>query len=78
MDLDATNPVFGFPTKGDSNQSPQLQTSLKIEILLVASFDDTFQQVNNKCADQTSGLSLFLFANPGTNLKTGFLTSKPT
>ena len=37
MDLDVTKHVFWVSDKGDSYQSPQLQTSRKIEFSLVAS-----------------------------------------
>ena len=43
MDLDIAstrqNPFSGFPTKQDSNQSPQLQTLARNVFFLVASLD---------------------------------------
>ena len=68
MGLDAKNPVFGVSDKGDSNQSPQLQ-SLKIEISFVASLDRILPKKRitkvlislPRCAGWSAPL---LFANP--------------
>ena len=46
-----------------------METSLKIEILLVANL----YNINNKGADQTAGLCLCCSQTP----KTGFLASRP-
>ena len=45
---------FGFPTKCDSNQSPQLQTFWNMNRSKFRY--DTFQKVNTKGADQSAGM----------------------
>ena len=55
MGLDARKTVFGVSDKSETQPvSTATETSLKIEISLVASSldNDTFQKVNNKGADQ--------------------------
>ena len=64
----------GFPTKLDLNQSPWLQT-----LVACSKFRyDTFQEANNKGADQIvwmrSLISAFVVRKP---MKTGFLSSRP-
>ena len=68
----------GFPTKRDSNQSPQLQRRAR-KLKFRSKFRyDTFQKTNNKGADQTAHMCrlvcAFVVRKP---LKTDFLTSRP-
>ena len=73
------NMSSGFPTKEDTKQSPQLQSSQKTEISFVASLDMILlKKANNKGADQTVRMCrlvcAFVVRNPP---KTGFLASRP-
>ena len=52
MGLVTTKPVFGISDL--KPVSSGTEASYKIEISLVASLDDTFQNVNNKGADQST------------------------
>ena len=72
------NLSLGFPTKLDSNQSPQLQRLARKLKVQSKSRYDTFQWANNKSADQTVRMRrlvcAFVVRNPP---KTGFLASSP-
>ena len=80
MDLNATYPVFGVFDKARLKLvSSATETSLKIEILLVASLDMVLsKKVNNKGTDQSAadvqaGLRLCCTQTP----KTSFLAPRP-
>ena len=67
-----------FPSKRDSNQSPQLQRLARISNFTCSVFrDDTFQNANNKGADQSAQMCrlvcAFVVCKPP---KTGFLASR--
>ena len=70
---------LGFPTKRDSNQSPQLQRLGKNWNFTCSKFTyDTFQKANNKGADQTAQMRwlvcIYVVCKPR---KTDFLASSP-
>ena len=57
MGLDARKPVFRFPSKRDSNQSPQLQRLARNFTCSKVTYG-IFQIANNKGADQTAQAGL--------------------
>ena len=61
MGLDVTNLSSGFPTKRDSNQSPQLQRLARKSKFACSKFrDGTFQNANYNGADQSAQAGLRL------------------
>ena len=77
---DVTKPVFGVSYKARIKPvSPATETSKKIEISLVASFDIKLKTTNSKGADQSAQMRrlvcAFVVRKPP---KTGFLASKPS
>ena len=79
MGLDATKPLFGFPTKAVSKQYPQLQRlAVNCNFTCRMFTFDTFQKANNKSTDQTALICRLVCAcvvrKPQ---KTGFLASRP-
>ena len=75
------NLTSGFPTKRDSNKSPQLQRlTRKLKFACSKFRHDTFQKANNKGTDQSARMRrlvcAFVVCNPPPP-KTGFLASRP-
>ena len=77
MGLDATKPVFGFPKKRDSNQSPQLQRlARKLQFSPVASLDMILsnKQIKKALISLPGLVCAFVIGKPE---KTDFLTLRP-
>ena len=79
LGLVATKPVFGFPTRWDSNQPAQVQGLAKNWNFACSKlWYGTYQKTNNKGADQTARMHRLVCAFDVRKLtKTGFLASRP-
>ena len=79
MDLVARKPVFGVSDKASfKSVFSATETSWNVEISPVASLYNTFQNANNKGAEQTARMRRLVRACVvGKPPKTGFLMSRP-